>query len=87
MSSGTLARELVDYFLGERRPMPIYSLAKEYVAIAKFSLDWQEATSTEAVEAIRRAAELGLIDIRNEVVYPVEQRKPEQKQDTQMELF
>ena len=87
MPKDILTRELVEYFCGERRPMPVYSLAKEFVAMAKFGLDWQTATSEEAVAAIRQAAELGLVEIRNEVVYLVAVVNVEEKQDTQMELF
>ena len=89
MSIDTLAKELVDYFLGERRPMPVYSLAKEYVGIAKFDLGWQSATAEEAVAAIRRAAELGLVEIRNEIVHPATAKLVEvvKTESSQMELF
>lgn len=86
MSNDTLARELVDYFLGERRPMPVYSLAKEYVGITKFDLGWKAATAEQAVAAIRRAAEMGLVEIRSEIVHPCEQ-KTVVKESSQMELF
>lgn len=87
MSLDTLAKELVDYFLGERRPMPVYSLAKEYVGIAKFDLGWQSATSEEAVSAIRRAAEMGLVEIRNEMVHPAAVKSVAKEESSQLELF
>lgn len=88
MSNDTLARELVEYFLGERRPMPVYTLAKEYVGIAKFDLGWLAATNEEAVSAIRRAAEIGLVEIRADIVHPCEQKKTViEKESSQMELF
>jgi hypothetical protein len=84
--SDSLAKELAEYFAGERKPMPVYALAKQYAGEAKFNLEWTSATSEQSVAAIRRAAELGLVDIVSDIVYPakpVQQAKP----DTQMELF
>lgn len=85
--SDSLAREIVAFFRDERQPVPVYSLAKEYSGMSKLNTAWQAATSVEAIAAIRRAAELGLVEIRNEVVYPVSVVKVDEKQDTQMELF
>lgn len=83
----TLPREIVQFFRDERQPVPVYSLAKEYAGMAKLNDAWQSATTVEAIAAIRRAAELGLVEIRNEVVYPVAVVKVEEKQSSQMELF
>ena len=85
--SDSLSREIVEYFRGERRPMPVYELGKTFAAEGKFNLEWSAATSVEAIAAIRQAAELGLVEIRNEVVYLVAVVNVEEKQDTQMELF
>lgn len=86
MVSDALVKDLVNYFLGERQPMPLYSLAKEYVGITKFDLGWHAATAEQAVAAIRRAAEMGLVEIRSEIVHPCEQ-KTVVKESSQMELF
>ena len=84
--SDTLAKELAEYFKGERKPMPVYSLAKQYAGECKFNLEWTSATSEETVTAIRRAHELGLVHIVADIVYPA---KPVAKDEStkQMELF
>ena len=85
--SDTLAKELAEYFTGERVPsMPVYSLAKQYAGECLFNIEWTEATSEQAIAAIRRADELGLLRIENDVVYPPEVKKVE-KQNSQMDLF
>lgn len=84
--SDALAKELAEYFRGERKPMPVYSLAKQYAGEAKFNLEWTSATSEQSVAAIRRAAELGLVDIVSDIVYPAKPVEPA-KPETQMELF
>ena len=84
--SDALAKELAEYFRGERKPMPVYALAKQYAGEAKFNLEWTSATSEQSVAAIRRAAELGLVDIVSDIVYSAKPVEPS-KLETQMELF
>jgi hypothetical protein len=85
--SDALARELAEYFLGERVPsMPIYSLAKQYVGESKFNLEWSAATTDQAIAAIRRAGELGLLRIENDVVSSPEVKKVE-KRNIQLDFW
>ena len=85
--SDTLAKELAEYFIGERVPhMQLYSLAKQYAGECLFNLEWTEATSEQSIAAIRRAGELGLLRIENDVVYLPVVKKFE-KQNSQLDLF
>ena len=79
-----LAKEITEFFLGEKRPMQVGELIHFYqVASAKNSA-WTKSSNADLEKAIRKASDRGLLGVVGTTVMPI--AKPATA-ETQLDLF
>ena len=79
-----LAKEITEFFLGEKRPMQVGELIHFYnVASAKNSA-WTKASNADLEKAIRKASDRGLLGVVGTTVMPIVRPATA---ETQLDLF